>query len=148
MGGYANRTALLCLCLLQLGMQGIVNLGARAFLKLGRDDDAAEMARIAVSAEQRTMHKYVLVECHCVLGQVAASRGSAEEASGHFGRALEEAKASRLPMLEVQAAREWKQAVAESGAAADAVVDAACAKVNKPRAELEAALTVVGAGVL
>ena len=141
-GPCSSITLTRTLLLLQYCMFGIVNLGARAFLKLGRDDDAAEMARIAVSAEQRTMHKYVLVECHCVLGQVAASRGSAEEASGHFGRALEEAKASRLPMLEVQAAREWKQAVAESGAAADAVVDAACAKMNKPRAELEAELVL------
>ena len=117
-------------------MLGILNLGARAFLKLGRDDEAAETARIAVSAEQQTMHKYVLVECHSVLGQVAAKRGDVEEASGHFGRALEEAAASRLPMLELLAGRDWKRAVGESSAAADAAIDAACAKMGKSRAQL------------
>ena len=141
MGGYANRTALLCLCLLQIGMQGIVNLGARAFLKLGRDDDAVETARIAVSAEQQTMQKYVRVECHGVLGQVAAKRGQLEEAGGHFGRALNEATASRLPMLELLAARGWKRAVSERGAAADAVIDAACAKMGKSREQLAAVLS-------
>ena len=83
-------------------MFGIVNLGARAFLQLGRDDDAAEMASIAVSAEQRTMQKYVLVECHGVLGQVAAKRGNAEEASAHFGRALEEAAAQASSTFTVE----------------------------------------------
>ena len=77
-------------------MCSILNLAARAFLQLGRGDDAAETARIAVSAEQQTMQKYVLVECHGVLGQVvAAKHGQLEEANGHFGRALEEADNSR-----------------------------------------------------
>ena len=34
-------------------------------------------------------------------------------------------------MLEVLAARDWKRAVAGSGEAADAVVDAACRKMGK-----------------
>jgi hypothetical protein len=120
----------------QVGMMGILNLGARAFLKLGRDDDAVETAHIAVSVEQQTMQKYVLVECHSVLGQVAAKRGDVEDAGGHFGRALEEAAASRLPMLELLVARDWKRAVGESGKAADAVIDGACAKMGRTRAQL------------
>jgi hypothetical protein len=124
----------------QLGMLSILNLGARAFLKLGRDDEAVETARIAVSVEQQTMHKYVLVECHSVLGQVAAKRGNVDEAGGHFGRAVEEARASRLPMLEVLAARDWKRAVSESGAAADVAIDGACAKMGKTRAQLASVL--------
>ena len=100
-----------------------------------------ETARIAVSAEQQTMQKYVLVECHGVLGQVAAKRGQLEEARGHFGRALEEARASRLPMLEVLAARDWKRAVGERGATADAVIDTACAKMGKSREQLAAVLS-------
>ena len=71
-----------------------------------------------------------------MLGQVAAKRGQLEEASGHFGRALEEAAASRLPMLELLAARDWKRAVGGSGEAAEAVIDAACAKMGKSRAQL------------
>ena len=139
-GPCSSITLTRTLLLLQYCMFGIVNLGARAFLKLGRDDDAVETARIAVSAEQRTMQKYVLVECHCVLGQVAAKRGDTEEASGHFGRALEEAKASRLPMLELLAARDWKQAMASSSDAAEAVIGVACAKMGKSRSDLHVVL--------
>jgi hypothetical protein len=73
------------------------------------------------------MRKFDLVECHGVLGQVAAKRGDFEAASGHFARGLEEARASRLPMLELLMARDWKRAVGEqeqAGAAdADAVID-------------------------
>jgi hypothetical protein len=36
----------------------------------------------------------------------------------------------------VRAARDWKQAVPGSGGAADAVIDAACVKMGKSRAEL------------
>jgi hypothetical protein len=35
-----------------------------------------------------------------VLGQVAAKRGDAEAADGHFGRALEATTASQLPLWE------------------------------------------------
>ena len=88
-------------------------MAARAFLQLGRDDDAFEVARLAVSIPESTVgRQYSTVECHSVLGQVAAKRGDLEEAGGHFGRALEVAKASRrLPMLELLAAQEWKRAV-------------------------------------
>ena len=44
--------------------------------------------------------------------------------------------ASRLPILEAVAARDWKRAVAESGVAAEAAIDAACAKMGKPRAQV------------
>ena len=95
---------------------------------------------IAFPKMGRTVHKYVLVECHGMLGQVAAKRGQLEEASGHFGRALEEAKASRLPMLELLTARDWKQAVASSSDAAEAVIDVACAKMGKSRSDLHVVL--------
>jgi hypothetical protein len=38
--------------------------------------------------------------------------------------------------LEVVAARDWQRAVPASGAAADAAIDAACAKMGKTRVEL------------
>ena len=74
-----------------------------------------------------------------MLGQAAASRGDAHEASGHFARALEEAKASRLPMLELLVARDWKRAVGEY-AEADAVIDGACAAMGKSREEMASVL--------
>ena len=114
-------------------------LAAEAFLQLGRDDDAAEAARIGLLPEQHTHDTFAQGKYHRVLGRVAAKRGDAEEAGGHFGRALEEAKA--LPMLQLLAARDWKRSVSASGgAAADAAIDAACAKMGKSRAELASVL--------
>jgi hypothetical protein len=103
------------------GLNSILSLAARAFLQLGRDADAEDAARISVSPEHHTLRKYDLVECHGVLGQVAAKRGDFEAASGHFARGLEKARASRLPMLELLTARDWKRAVAN----AEAVIDGA-----------------------
>ena len=54
-------------------------------------------------------------------------------------RALEEAKASRLPMLELLVARDWKRAVGEY-AEADAVIDGACAAMGKSREEMASVL--------
>ena len=92
------------------------------------------------------MKKTTLVTCHSILGQVAARRGETEEAEGHFKQALEEAKASRLPMLEVLAARDWRDhlmgpAGADSGAA-EAVIDAACAAMKKTRGDLKRVLNL------
>ena len=115
---------------------GMLGLAASAFLQLGRDDDAAEAARILVSPEHQCIEQSDLTLGHGVLGQVAAKRGDAEAADGHFGRALEAAAASRFPLWEVIVARDWKQAVAGSGGAAEAAIDAACAKMGKSRAEL------------
>ena len=117
---------------------GILHLAAEAFLKLGRDSDAAEAARIALSPEQQTREPCTLAECHKVLGQVAAKRGEFTEADGHFTRALEAAKASKYAMLEVLIAQSWKRAVGQNGAAAaDEVIDAACAKLGKPLEQVD-----------
>jgi hypothetical protein len=118
---------------------GMLTMAARVFLKLGRDADAEESARIALLPERHLFGKYHLVECRTVLGQVAANRGNAEEAGGHFARALEEARASRLPMLELVVARDWKRAVGEY-AEADAVIDGACAAMGKSREEMVSVL--------
>ena len=111
--------------------------------------------------------KQALVQCHSSMGTAAAKLGNLEEASGHFARALQEAAASRLPMLELLAARDWKRAMAmvvasgsggcgcsavgvdmgaaaDAADAADAVIDAACEKMGKTRAEME----VAGSGLL
>jgi hypothetical protein len=122
------------------GAHSTVLLGAEALLKLGRDDDAAEVARLGLLPEQHTYEKWFRAVYHGVLGRVAAKNGNAEDAGGHFGRALDEAKASRLPMQELLVARDWKRAVSGSGAAADAAIDEACAKMGKSRAALASVL--------
>ena len=122
----------------------LLGLGARAFLKLGRDDDAYETARIAVSPEQQTKKKTTLVDCHSILGQIAAKRGDLDEAASHFSNALKQAELSRLPMLEVLAARDWKKHLLEPNGRdtkeAEAAIDAACAKMKKSRERLGAVL--------
>jgi hypothetical protein len=116
--------------------QGILHLAAEAFFRLGRDGEAAEAASLCVAPQQHVRCRVTLAGCHSVLARVAAKRGDLEEAGGHFMRQLEAAKASRCPLLEVLAARDWKRAVSESGAAADALIDAACAKMGKSREQL------------
>ena len=117
-----------------------VATGALAFLKLGRDDDAWELARIGVSPEQKTERKFTFVVSHCILGRAALNRENVEEAERHFASALEEAKLSRLPMLEVVVAREWKRGLLvpqqRDCAAAEAVIDAACATMKKTRGQI------------
>ena len=50
----------------------VTGFGARAFLRLNRDDDAYELAHLAVAPEQGTLKRTTLVTCHSILGQVAA----------------------------------------------------------------------------
>ena len=126
----------------------LCSFGARAFLRLNRDDDAYKLARLAVAPEQGTKKKTTLVICHSILGQVAAKRGDTEEAKGHFARALEEASVRRLPMLEVVAARDWRNHLLSVGggdcSVAEAVIDAACAAMAKTRGQLARVLGVQG----
>jgi hypothetical protein len=122
--------------IIRIALMHMLGMAASVFLRLGRDDDAAESARILVSPEHGCVLPSDLVHGHRVLGQVAAKRGDVEATGGHFGRALAAAAASRMPLWEVIAARDWKRAVPESGVAADAVIDAACAKMGKSRAQL------------
>ena len=122
----------------------MTSFGAHAFLKLGREDDAYEVSRIAVSPEQKTEKKTTLVSCHSILGQVAAKRGDLDEAEAHFANALREAALSRLPMLEVLAARDWKRHLLEPNGrdcgTAEEVIDSACAKMKKTREQLASVL--------
>ena len=126
-------------------LKDLVSFGARAFLKLGRDDEALELARIGVSPEQKTLKKTTIVNCHSILGQISAKRGDVEAANGHFANALAEAKLSRLPMMEVLAARDWKNSCSSSPELADAAIDGACKKMNKTRAQLAPVLFATGA---
>ena len=124
----------------RFGVYDLTSTGARAFLKLGRDDDAYELSRIAVSPEQKTEKKTTLVDCHSILGQIAAKRGNLDEAESHFANAMKEAKLSRLPMLEVLVARNMKKHLLEPNgrdcSVAEEGIDSACRKMNKTREEV------------
>lgn len=126
----------------------VVSSGAKAFLKLGRHDDAYALSKIAVSPEQKTLKKTTLVPCHSILGQVAAKRGDLEEAEGHFANALNEAKLSRLPMLELIAARDWKRHLLEphgrDTSAVESTIDGACVRMEKTREQLGSVLASGG----
>ena len=66
-----------------------------------------------------------------------------DAAEASFKAALEEAKLSRLPMLVVLAARDWRKCVLEPAgdvSAGDKVIDAALAKMKKTRAQIERVL--------
>ena len=62
----------------------------------------------------------------------------------HFANALNEAKPSCKPMMEVLAARDWKKHLLEPHgwdcSAAEAVIDAAYAKTEKTRGDLASVL--------
>ena len=122
------------------GFFDLTSCCSRAFLQLGREDDAYELSTIAVSPQQKTFKKTTLVSCYSVLGQVAAKRGDLDEAEGHFANALKEAKLSRFPMLELIAARDWRKHLLEPKGrdcgAADAAIDGACAAMKKTREQL------------
>jgi hypothetical protein len=127
------------------GCHDTATFGARAYLKLGRDDDAYEVSRLVVApGDQRAKKKTTLVGCYCTLGQVAAKRGDLDEAEGHFANALEEAKLCRHPFMELMAARDWKKyLLAPNGrnvGSAEAAIDAACEKMSKTRAQMALAL--------
>ena len=81
------------------------NLAARALFRMGREDEAFELAKMFV-APNETIKKVSIVDCHAILGKISAKRGNLAEAGEHFQNAMSEAKISRLPVLEVFAARE------------------------------------------
>jgi hypothetical protein len=118
----------------------LTSFGALAFYRCGREDQAVELCKLAVDPKQKTERKTSLVSCFRLLGEIWAKRGALEDAESHFANALKEAKISRLPMLEVLTARDWKRHLLEpngrDASAAEAVIDGACAKMGKTREQL------------
>ena len=119
----------------------IPSFAAKVYLKLGRDDDAYEIARLAVEPEEPLGKITARTRCYSVLGQVAAKRGNLDEANKHFAKAVEVIKPSNFSLLGVIAARDWKKFCLEpngqDSSAADAAIDEGCAKMNKTREQLQ-----------
>ncbi len=122
-----------------LNINDLVSTGVQAYLKLGREEDAYELAKIGVSPKHKTTKKFTIVRCYSFLGQIAARRGHTEEANRHFAAALKAAQTSCYPLLAVLVGRDWKQC-ALSEPAVDVAIDAACAKMRKTREQLASLL--------
>jgi hypothetical protein len=114
--------------------------GAKVFMRLGRDDEAYELAKLTVAPEQRTEKKPTLVQAYVILGKIAAKRGDVDEAEVHFAKALKESQLALMPVLGVMTARDWKKHLLQPNgrdcSAAEATIDAACAKMGKTREQL------------
>ena len=107
------------------------------------DDDAG----VAVSVEQQIMHKHVLAECHSALG--GPGGGQARQRGGG-GRALPPGAGSGRGKGPQRRAgcrcwRCWRRGTGSgrrvllncgAGEEADAVIDAACARMGKAREQL------------
>ena len=93
-----------------LWTQSLVMLGARAYLRLGKDDEAEATARGGLAEAKKVTNR---VECHRVLGIVAARRGDLKQAEASFVAGMEEARDAGLYLLELLCARDVKQFVVE-----------------------------------
>ena len=112
-------------------------LGARAFERLKRDDDAAAAAQLGIDLHRK---KFVVADCHCVLGRVLARRGDLAGAELAFRSAIKVAQEARLPLLELIAGRELRKHVASAASDGEATIDTACARMKKERAQFASLL--------
>ena len=119
-------------------------LGAQAFLKLGREDDAYEVARLAcLQTQSHKITTYILG--NSIMGQIEAKRGNLDKSEELFAVALEKAKLiSEMPMFEVLVARDRKKHLLEPNGRdcteADAIIEAACSRMNKTREQIKTVL--------
>ena len=115
-----------------------VALGARAYLRLGnKDEEAAETARGGLAEAKKATTR---IECHRVLGIVAARRGDAEAAEAAFNAGREEARDTGMWLLELLCARDLVQFVLEGqgrAAEGEAMIEAAAARMGKPVSDFE-----------
>ena len=87
------------------GTQSLVMLGARAYLRLGKDDQAEATAEGGLAEAKKVTTR---VECHRVLGIVAARRGDLKKAEISFVMGMGEARDTGLYLLELLCARDVK----------------------------------------
>ena len=113
-------------------------IGARAYLRLGnKDEEAAETARGGLAEAKKATTR---IECHRVLGIVAARRGDVVGAEAAFVAGLEEARDTGMWLLELLCARDLVQFVYEGqgrAAEGEARIEAAAARMGKPVSNFE-----------
>ena len=115
-------------------------LGARAYLRGGKDEEAAETSRGGIAESKKCTTR---VECHRVLGIVATRRGDAAAAEAAFLAGAEDARECGLYLLELLCARDLVQFVYEGqGRAAEgaAMIEAAAGRMGKPVGDFEGVL--------
>ena len=83
----------------------LVMLGARAYLRLGMDREAEAAAQGGLAEAKKVTTR---VECHRVLGIVAARRGDLKKAETSFVMGMGEARDTGLYLLELLCARDVK----------------------------------------
>ena len=115
----------------------LVILGARAYLRLGKDEEAEATAQGGLAEAKKVTTR---VECHRILGIVATRREDSKQAKASFLAGLEEARDTRLYLLEMLCARDLKQFVFEKSQAgqaeeADAVISSAAGRMGKSTAD-------------
>ena len=128
-----------------IGTASLVMLGARAYLRLGKDDEAEATAQGGLAEAEKVTTR---VECHRVLGIVAARRGDLKEAEASFLAGMEEARDTGLYLLEMLCARDVQQFVVEKSLSSqgqadevdDAMISAAAGRMNKTTADFSTLL--------
>ena len=121
------------------GIGSLVMLGARAYLRLGKDDEAEATAQGGLAEAKKVTTR---VECHRVRGIVAARRGDTKQAEASFLAGMEEARGTGLFLLELLCARDVKQFVVEKSSQgqadeAEAIIAAAAGRMNKTTVDFE-----------
>ena len=66
-------------------LPSVISLGLRAYLRLERYEDAGNLARKGIKFEKK---KSVKVDCHIVLGRLAAANSDLTQSEEHFKLAL------------------------------------------------------------
>ena len=114
----------------------MVMLGARAYLRLGKDNEAEAAAQGGLDEAKKVTTR---VDCHRVLGLVAARRGNWKQAEASFLAGMEEAREAGLHLLELLCARDLMQFVVEESQGqadeVDAMISAAAGRMNKTAAD-------------
>ena len=118
------------------GTASFVILGARAYLRLGKNEEAEVTAQGGLAEAKKGPTR---VECHRVLGVVAARRGDLKEAEASFLAGMEEALDTGAYLLELLCARDLKQFVVEKSQGqadeADVMIATAAGRMNKTTAD-------------
>ena len=98
------------------------------------NEHAAETAKAKLAETKRWT---TMIECHRVLGIVAARAGDSEGAEAAFMAGLEVAREEELCLLEMLCARDLLQFVPGQESRAEALIQTACEGMGKPQSDFE-----------